>query len=263
MLFNNPDQGGPRPQFFADAASGNLPAFSLVDPYANFSEEDGDISVGEAYAALFIDAVMTGPAWEKTALIWIYDEHGGWYDHVPPQPAVKPDNVPPKLAAGDIPGAYDYTGFRVPCCVVSAWSKKDYVSHQVFDHTSDPEAGRDQVEPSGPDLPGRQRPQHVGLLRPDGEDGRRSPSLPAWRHPANPFSSPAALPANSMTRRSRRCSTRRAPSCPPARSPRQCQLSSYRRTPTALIATQQKRIQKEIRAPRERATLVRDGDPSA
>ncbi len=71
-------------QFFADAAAGSLPAFSLVDPYDNFSEEDGDISVGEGYAALFIDAVMRGPAWDKTALFWVYDEHGGWYDHVPP-----------------------------------------------------------------------------------------------------------------------------------------------------------------------------------
>ena len=71
-----------------------------------------------------------------TALILVYDEHGGWYDHVPPQPAVKPDNVPPLFEPGDLPGSYDYTGFRVPCCVVSAWSKKDYVSHQTFDHTS-------------------------------------------------------------------------------------------------------------------------------
>ena len=123
-------------EFFADAASGSLPAFSLVDPYGNFSEEDGDITVGEGYAALFVNAVMSGPAWDKTALVWVYDEHGGWYDHVPPQPAVKPDDVPPMLTADDTPGSYDYTGFRVPCCVVSAWSKKDYVSHRTFDHTS-------------------------------------------------------------------------------------------------------------------------------
>ncbi len=133
---NNPTKVVHVADFFTDAAAGNLPAFSLVDPYTNFSEEDGDISVGEGYAALVINAVMQGPAWEKTALIWVYDEHGGWYDHVPPQPAVKPDNVPPALEPTDVPGAYDYTGFRVPCCVVSARSKKDYVSHQTFDHTS-------------------------------------------------------------------------------------------------------------------------------
>ncbi|HEV8064652.1 MAG TPA: alkaline phosphatase family protein [Acidimicrobiales bacterium] len=123
-------------EFFADAASGNLPSVSLIDPYVNYSEESGDISIGEAYASEFINAVLRGPKWDKTALIWIYDEHGGWYDHVPPVPMVKPDNVAPQLQPGDLPGAYNYSGFRVPCCVVSAWAKKDYVSHQVFDHTS-------------------------------------------------------------------------------------------------------------------------------
>jgi phospholipase C len=123
--------------FLADASAGRLPQFSLVDPYTNFSEENGDISVGEAFAARVIDAVLSSPKWSSTALIWVYDEHGGWYDHVPPVPAVKPDNVPPEIDPRiDQPGAYDYTGFRVPCCVVSAWSKRDYVSHNVFDHTS-------------------------------------------------------------------------------------------------------------------------------
>ena len=44
-------------QFFTDAAAGTLPSFSLVDPYTNYSEEDKDISVGEAYAASVINAV--------------------------------------------------------------------------------------------------------------------------------------------------------------------------------------------------------------
>ncbi len=37
---------------------------------------------------------MHGPAWESTLLLWIYDEHGGYYDHVPPPAAVAPDDVP-------------------------------------------------------------------------------------------------------------------------------------------------------------------------
>jgi phospholipase C len=124
-------------QFMTDAASGNLPHVALVDPYTNFSEENGDISVGEAYAARIIDAVLHSPAWSKTALIWTYDEHGGWYDHVPPVPAVRPDNVPPEITVPpDQPGAYDYTGFRVPMAMISPWAKKDYVSHVVHDHTS-------------------------------------------------------------------------------------------------------------------------------
>ena len=157
VFLNNPSKAVHVSQFFTDAASGNLPAFSLVDPYANFSEEDGDITVGEGYAALVINAVMQGPAWDKTALIWVYDEHGGWYDHVPPQPAVKPDNVAPMLKPGDVPGSYDYTGFRVPCCVVSAMVEEGLrLTSDLRPHVH-PEAGRDQVESPGPDLPRRQR----------------------------------------------------------------------------------------------------------
>jgi len=123
--------------FFTDAAAGTLPQFSLVDPYTNYSEENNDISIGEAFAARIIDAVLTSPQWSKTALIWTYDEHGGYYDHVPPQPAVRPDDVPPEITVPpDQPGAYDYTGFRVPVAVVSPYAKRDYVSHQVYDHTS-------------------------------------------------------------------------------------------------------------------------------
>jgi len=124
-------------QFYTDAASGNLPAVSIVDPYTNYSEEGNDISIGEAYAASIINAVLDSPSWDKTALIWIYDEHGGWYDHVPPVPAVRPDSVGPEITVPpDQPGAYDYTGFRVPCCVVSPWSRRNHVSHVVYDHTS-------------------------------------------------------------------------------------------------------------------------------
>jgi phospholipase C len=123
--------------FLADAAAGTLPAFSLVDPYTNYSEESGDISVGEAFAARVVDAVLQGPKWGSTVLFYTYDEHGGWYDHVPPAPAVRPDDVPPEIhVPPDLPGAYDYTGFRVPCCVVSPYSKRDHVSHVVYDHTS-------------------------------------------------------------------------------------------------------------------------------
>ncbi len=69
-------------------------------------------------------------------LIWTYDEHGGYYDHVPPPAAVTPDDVPPDLGPGDPPGAFDRYGFRVPAGVVSPYAKRDFVSHTVYDHTS-------------------------------------------------------------------------------------------------------------------------------
>ena len=83
-------------QFFADAAAGTLPAVSIVDPdFGLYSEENPqDIAHGEAFAAAVVNAVMHGPAWESTLLVWTYDEHGGYYDHVPPPAAVAPDDVP-------------------------------------------------------------------------------------------------------------------------------------------------------------------------
>ncbi len=126
-------------QFITDAAQGKLPSISFVDP--NFgiqSEEDPqDIRQGERFAAAIINAAMQGPAWAKTLLIWTYDEHGGYYDHVAPPPAIKPDNIPPKIQVPpNRPGAYDRYGFRVPAVIVSPYAKRDYVSRVVHDHTS-------------------------------------------------------------------------------------------------------------------------------
>ena len=83
-------------QFFADADAGTLPAVSVVDPdFETYSEENPqDITKGESFAAEVINRVMSGPAWSRTLLIWCYDEHGGYYDHVPPPEAVAPDDVP-------------------------------------------------------------------------------------------------------------------------------------------------------------------------
>ena len=69
-------------------------------------------------------------------LVWFYDEHGGYYDHVPPPKAPAPDDVPPLRQPGDVPGGFDQLGFRVPAVVVSAWARKDHVSSVVREHTS-------------------------------------------------------------------------------------------------------------------------------
>jgi phospholipase C len=125
-------------QFYADAGSGNLPSYSLVEPnYDEQSEENPqDIQYGDQFMAQVVNAVMSGPHWSSTMLIWNYDEHGGYYDHVPPPLAVPPDDVPPALKPGDPPGGFNRLGFRVPAGVVSPYSKKDFVSHTVYDHTS-------------------------------------------------------------------------------------------------------------------------------
>jgi phospholipase C len=149
-------------EFFADAAGGTLPAFSIVDPdFEAYSEENPqDIRKGESFAAEVINAVLHGAGWEHTLLIWVYDEHGGYYDHVPPPPAVPPDDVEgrsvigsrsplesllrplfPRLVAAKQnqdqgPHRYDRYGFRVPAVIVSPYARPEYVCTQVLDHTS-------------------------------------------------------------------------------------------------------------------------------
>jgi phospholipase C len=133
----------PIAQFHTDAAAGKLPAVSFVDPRfetdpAESEENPDDISYGENFVAKVVNSVFQSPNWKNTVLIYTYDEHGGYYDHVAPPPAVKPDNIAPGVDVTDrkIVGAYDRYGFRVPTVIVSPFAKRNYVSHQVHDHTS-------------------------------------------------------------------------------------------------------------------------------
>jgi len=122
-------------RFISDAAAGRLPSVSIVDPdfRKNSEENPQDIQHGEAFAARIINAVMAGKGWMGTLLIWVYDEHGGYYDHVPPPSAVEPDDHPIETGG---PWRFDRYGFRVPAVLVSPYARPDYVSHVVHDHTS-------------------------------------------------------------------------------------------------------------------------------
>ncbi len=128
----------PIPQFYTDARTGKLPAVSFVDPHFEIQSEENpqDIQFGEQFVAQVVNAVLHSRNWKNTALFLTYDEHGGYYDHVPPPKAIKPDSTPPLLQPGDVPGAFDRLGFRVPLIAVSPYAKKNYVSHQVQDLTS-------------------------------------------------------------------------------------------------------------------------------
>ena len=81
-------------------------------------------------------AVLGSPAWMRTLLVWTYDEHGGYFDHVPPPRAIPPDNIKPKLGPHDIKGGYDIYGPRVPAVVVSPYSKPHATTNVRHDHTS-------------------------------------------------------------------------------------------------------------------------------
>jgi phospholipase C len=153
----------PLSQFLVDLALGNLPQVSFVDPefgvitevgsiLAQFAAAEGlgdyiktqggdeespqDMYYGEAWAYLILEAVMNSSSWPRTLFIYTYDEHGGYYDHVPPPAAIPPDSIPPELSAGDSPGGYDIYGPRVPAMVASPYSIPNGVTNVVHDHTS-------------------------------------------------------------------------------------------------------------------------------
>ncbi|HYW22513.1 MAG TPA: alkaline phosphatase family protein [Terriglobales bacterium] len=122
--------------------AGTLPPVVMVEPdFGHASEENPqNVQAGEKFVAGVAQALMANPkVWERTLLVWYYDEHGGYYDHVPPPRALNPgDGSHPLLPAGVPSFGDDYTrlGFRVPAVVVSPWARRDFVSHTVFDHTS-------------------------------------------------------------------------------------------------------------------------------
>ena len=130
LLVKYPSHLATTDDFFSAAAAGTLPGFSLVEPnYGLTSEEDPqNITLGEQFAAAVIDAVMSGPGWHVTLLIWTYDEHGGYYDHVVPPAAIAPDNIGPDTDGGPVYTGFNQYGFRVPCAVVSPYARPGYVS---------------------------------------------------------------------------------------------------------------------------------------
>ena len=99
-------------------------------------EPPQDMAYGESWAHSVVKAVLDSPAWPRTLLIYTYDEHGGYYDHVAPPPAIAPDSIAPQLGPTDAPGGYDIYGPRVPAVVVSPYAKPNAVTNVVHDHTS-------------------------------------------------------------------------------------------------------------------------------
>jgi phospholipase C len=133
-------------RFFSDAAAGTLPQVAFVDSNIGLvgvetdEHPPSDIQQGQQFVASAVQAVMDSPEWPSSVIFFTYDEHGGFYDHVPPPPACVPDDIPPMHDPNDpdttFPAQFDRYGFRVPVVVISPYAKPGYVSHTVYDHTS-------------------------------------------------------------------------------------------------------------------------------
>ncbi|MGH2911937.1 MAG: alkaline phosphatase family protein [Solirubrobacteraceae bacterium] len=128
------------PSFIDDAANGKLPAVSWIDPHfkdpgvlgpnSNDDHPPSDLRAGQDLVLRVFHALRSSPSWEKTLLVITYDEHGGFYDHVPPPPGVDDDPEFRRL------------GVRVPAILASPLVAAGSTSSALlgkdfhFDHTS-------------------------------------------------------------------------------------------------------------------------------
>lgn len=114
--------------FYEDCAIGALPNVTILEPAYGRSDDHppthpvaGQVLISSVYQAL-----AASPHWERCLFIVTYDEHGGFYDH-----------VPPPVAADDREDeGYGQLGFRVPTVVAGPWTKESEVNDVVYDHAS-------------------------------------------------------------------------------------------------------------------------------
>ena len=124
-------------QFFEDARGleREFPEYCLIEPdYMGFGQNDAhpphDIMASEKLIADVYNAIRANDAlWKSTLLIVMYDEHGGFYDHVEPPPAVPPDDATPSEYS------FSRLGVREPAILVSPWTEARVAPTQL-DHTS-------------------------------------------------------------------------------------------------------------------------------
>jgi phospholipase C len=110
----------PQHEFFRDAARGTLPAISYVLPVPNTHWPTSPEQSQRRILSL-VNALKKSPDWQRSAAFLIWDDWGGFYDHVPP-PRVQRHRL----------------GFRLPALLLSPAAKSGYISHETHDHTSIP-----------------------------------------------------------------------------------------------------------------------------
>jgi phospholipase C len=139
--------------FLTDAASGNLPSFCMVDPSfggeANGTSNDdhphADVRNGQALLSQIYEALRTSPNWSTTLMIVVYDEWGGFFEHVAPP-------VRPVSSAEQALGNDGRLGFRVPCMLLGPRVRANNVARYPFDPSSIHQllAWRFGLDPLGP-----------------------------------------------------------------------------------------------------------------
>jgi phospholipase C len=112
--------------FYKDAAAGALPNIAIIDP--DFEANDGhpphDLALCEAFVASVYRALAASPQWSRSLLLIMFDEHGGFYDHVPPPLTDDPNPE------------FRQLGFRVPAIAVGPTVRRGAVVSTPFEHVS-------------------------------------------------------------------------------------------------------------------------------
>jgi phospholipase C len=128
---------GPVNEYYQRCSTGTLPAVSFVDPNFGGSAGEGpgvsgdehphgDVRTGQAFMSDVVHAFMESPQWKSGALFIVYDEWGGFFDHV------APPRVPDMRNTPDLDNDYGQMGFRIPSVVVSPWVRRGHVEHSIY-----------------------------------------------------------------------------------------------------------------------------------
>lgn len=106
-------------EYYKDLENGTLPAVAYIAPAGASEHPPGSIRSGQKFVKALIQALMRSTSWDSSAFMVMYDDWGGWYDHV----------VPPQV------DEFGY-GMRVPAFMVSAYAKRGHIESTVLDFTS-------------------------------------------------------------------------------------------------------------------------------
>jgi phospholipase C len=121
-------------EYYARCAAGTLPPLSFVDP--SFANEGGgtsgdehphgDIRAGQAFMSDVVHAFMNSAHWKRGAIFVVYDEWGGFFDHV------RPPRVPDIRQNRDLNKDFGQMGFRIPAVAISPYVRRGHVNHGVY-----------------------------------------------------------------------------------------------------------------------------------
>jgi phospholipase C len=121
-------------EYYERCASGTLPAVSFVDPAFNGAQQGtsgdehphADVRLGQAFMSDVVHSFLESPQFQRGALFIVYDEWGGFFDHV------RPPRVPDALSSPRVSEDFGQMGMRIPALLISPYARRGHVDHNVY-----------------------------------------------------------------------------------------------------------------------------------